>query len=222
MITRRREPDPKKRAAFGILRSDNHGTIKMTELRTPRTAGARQLFLDALSVSDAGWEAWKGRLERINEEVRREAKPRGDEAGHSFQNTIVRISDDHGHTVADYFLEFDTIDEDRGRFARFFHTDAIHSVHAYGDDKSHRSIYVDITRLYDQIDKVGEALLLGLRPHPLFVVGQRVGYTDLTEGSVGAIRLERDVLPELFAPDRTLLLDITLSRQVSPEVFHID
>ena len=132
----------------------------------------------------------------------------------------MRVRDQYGVGVDDHLLEFYEEDHDGGdRIARLFHESAIRKVHKYSGDASYRSVYVDCTRLARTIDKVHEALSLSITAYPELDERTPVGFTTLGSGGRGGVRIPRDHIGRFFAPHRTALVALQLTRQQSERTF---
>ena len=213
--------------AFGVVEGHDHGTITLSHRRRPIGEGGRDTpdgdLLDkivrGLTVDDDGFEAWRQELDAGNRALRPEA-PRRDARNHGFQNTVVHVRDQYGVGVDDHLLEFYEDDHDHGDLvARLFHESAIRKVHKYSGDASYRSVYVDCTRLARTIDKVHEALSLSITAYPELDERTPVGFTTLGSGGVGGVRIPRDHIARFFAPHRTALVSLQLTRQQSESTF---
>lgn len=213
--------------AFGLVDRHNHGTITLSHRRRPIGRAARGTpdgdllakIVRGLTVDDDGFEAWRRELEAGNRALLPDA-PRRDGRNHGFQNTVVHVRDQYGVGVDDHLLEFYEEDHDRGDLvARLFHESAIRKVHKYSGDASYRSVYVDCTRLGRTVDKVHEALSLSITAYPELDERTPVGFTTLGRGGVGGVRIARDHIGRFFAPHRTALVTLQLTRQQSEATF---
>ena len=95
-------------------------------------------------------------------------------------------------------------------------------MHAYSDDPSYRSFYIDCTSLFRSIDSAGEFLGISITAHPEMDPGAPVGFTPYGEGGRGGLRIMRRRLGDFFAPNRTVLLTLQLTRQQSETVFRLN
>ena len=213
--------------AFGVVDRHNHGTITLSHRRRPIRDEGRDnpdgellaKIVRGLTVDDDGFEAWRGELAAGNRALLPKA-PRRDGRNHGFQNTVVHVRDQYGVGVDDHLLEFYEEDHDRQDLvARLFHESAIRKVHKYSGDASYRSVYVDCTRLVRTIDKVHEALSLSITAYPELDDRTPVGFTTLGAGGVGGVRIPRDAIDRFFAPHRTALVTLQLTRQQSEATF---
>ena len=174
--------------------------------------------MDALSVTDDGFDEWCDRLAAANARLLRATAAHGSHK-HGFQNTVVRVQDQFGVGVDDYLLEFYEKDDDTGRIAELFHTSAIRSVHKYSGDPSYRSVYVDCTRLRNTIDQVGEWLSLSVTAYPELDDRTPVGFTTLGDDGIGGVRIRAKDITTFFQPHRTALVTLQLTRQQAEETF---
>ena len=217
--------------AFGVLDHHDHGSIKLTHTEGKSLAKVEQthrdgsLFSDivrALTVMDDEFEGWRDDLaERNREFLERAGRTRNPEK-HGYQNTVVRIQDQFGVGIEDFLIEFFEKDSDRTRSSRKVHRAAFRSAHAYSDDASYRSFYIDCTSLFRNIDQAGEFLGISITAHPEMDEGAMVGFAPYGEGGKGGLRIMHDHLGEFFAPHRTVLLTLELTRQQSESVFRLN
>lgn len=210
--------------AFGVIDDHNHGSITLSHRKSlaqlKRSNRDRELFDDiisALQVTDDNFDDWRHSLSERNDEYLSKAARGRNRAKHGFQNTVVRVEDQYGVGVDDYLLEFYEKDDNKGRIAQAIHTSTIENVHEYCDDASYRSIYFDCTRLHRVIDQMGEFLSVSITASPELGDRSPVGFTTLGDDGIGGIRIRHEDIPRFFAPHRTLLVTLTLTRQQSPK-----
>jgi len=187
--------------AFCVLEGEDHASIISPDVDEL----AFELITGGLQVNDRGWRAWADRLHDLTQVAMDNGREDGDR--HGFQNTVVRLRDDLGHSVKDYVVEFTL--EDHDTFIKFFHQGAIRSVHKYCEDPSYRSIYVNCTTLYDRLDRMDEHLRIKLFAEPELADNARVGYVN---DDAQRFDIRPDRLPGLFLQNRTLLVDVTIKR----------
>ncbi len=210
------------RTAFRILDGDNHSTAAMKD-RGPKDPDGRRLIAEALRVTDATFDAWCDACEQETLAITTRAEAEDDEERVGYQNLVVRVVDDAGSPVRDYFLEFylDDKDDPKDLFASFFHRDVIRTVHAHGDDASYRSLLIDCSALHKKIDGATDTLNISLSASPDINVNGNVGYRTLSSSDIGAFRLNPQRLRQVFVPHRTLLVEITLRRERTDNVFRL-
>ena len=200
--------------AFGVVEGHNHGTITLSHRRRPIGEAGRDtpdgdLLAKIATVTDDGFEAWRRELEAGNRALLPPAPRR-----------VVHVRDQYGVGVDDHLLEFYEEDHDhQDLVARMFHESAIRKVHKYSGDASYRSVYVDCTRLARTIDKVHEALSLSITAYPELDARTPVGFTTLGSGGIGGVRIPRGHIARFFAPHRTALVTLQLTRQQSERTF---
>ena len=217
--------------AFGVLDRHDHGSIKLTQTEgrslgyVERTSRNGSLFSDivtSLTVTDREFERWRNELSDRNRDLIERADRTRNPEKHAFQNTVVRVEDQYGVGVEDFLLEFFEKDDDRTRFSRKVHRAAFRSVHGYSDDRSYRSFYIDCTSLFRNIDKNSEFLGISISAHPEMEDGALVGFASYGQGGRNGLRIMRGELGNFFAPNRTLLLTLQLTRQQSESVFQLN
>lgn len=219
-VTAFRERSVNGAIAFGILDRENHSTIAFKD-DGPRKSTTGDLIIGALSVTDDDFGEsgtpfpWQTRIDR--------ATPEADTKSHCLQNTVIRLRDNLGQDVHDYFVEFYRKGGNDDRFEKALYDRLIGSVHPYEDNPSYRALYLDIK----EFDKLRarhsiDHLFVSLTAHPLYRPDrQPVGYASLPENQTGGLKLTAAQLPGFFKAHRTLLIDITLHRAVDESVFRI-
>ncbi|MBX3388488.1 MAG: hypothetical protein KF691_03420 [Phycisphaeraceae bacterium] len=208
---------------FAVMDGHNHTTITLNESsgRSERDKLLLERINKALDVSDGNFAAWCGTLRQETDALMDEIDTRSETQG--FQNTVVRVVDQDGNAVPDYFIEFYDDDKDpKDLIAKMFHTTALVDVHAYGDDPSYRSLYVNCTKLERVIDKVDEALSVSITAHPS--VGEDpgqspVGYSTMNAADIGGCRIPQAQLSSVFRRNRTVLVTLRLKRERAQRLF---
>ncbi len=208
--------------AFRLLHGDNHSTAAMKD-RGPRDPAGRDLIARALAVTDDEFPDWCDQCATDTAALTAAAIAAKDDYRYGYQNTVTRVTDDAGHPVNDYFLEFylDDIDDKKNFFAQLFHRDVIRTVHAHGDAPSHRSLLIDCTTLFSQIDKEQEYMKISLTAEPALRKNNYAGYRTFTDDDIGGLRLTLAQMKKAFVPHRTLLARLTLRRERKPEIFRL-
>ena len=208
-------PPKGHQSAFCILDGDNHGSIIMKSDGSPKNKKAGKLFVKALTVDADGWDDWCLELEKICRPLENHSA-RTDSDKHTFQNTVVRVNDNVGNPVEDYFIEFYEDDSDTGLFGALFHRNILQKVHKPESGSNYRSMYIDVTLLHDRIDKIeSDSLKICVRAEPVIESNPdkssvMVGYPD----DPACIQLNPDQVKYAFAPNRTLLVDIIIKREL--------
>lgn len=203
--------------AFGVMNGHDHSSIKLSHVHPPalsdRDGVMLSNILEALTIEDEQFQEWRDRLAEDNHDLLSKAELAGSEK-HGFQNTVVRVVDQYGVGVEDHLLEFyEKDDDEEDTVAETFHTSAIRGVHKYSDDASYRSVYVDCTRLRETIDKVDEHLSVSVTAYPEMSERTPAGFKTLGNDGIGGIRIKHDDIEEFFAPHRTALVTLQLTRQ---------
>ncbi len=143
---------------------------------------------------------------------------------HGYQNTVFRVRDDQGFDVTDFVIEF-YHDAEKGfldKFAELFNRNAVSNVHAYKDNPSYRSFMINCTELYKIVDKDNEALRISFSAMPDYNDPKTmVGYRTFEDGDMGYLELHPKELKKFFIPNRTLFVDIKLTREQKKELFTI-
>jgi len=196
--------------AFGVVSGENHGSIKI-----PLNEKGFKYLCTGLTVTPQAFPAWRDELKAKTAEVRRENLV--------YQNTVVRVRDQDGNPVPDYFLEFYRVKENW--FERRMHGDAIVTTHAYSDDPSYRCFLINCDVVNGGIGPMSMGGTTGykmsLSALPDIAKTKTVGYDTFKDGNGIEVDLTSDDLKRLFVPNRTLLVNITVKRMRSDKVFKI-
>ncbi len=208
--------------AFGIVAGENHSTIALKDTG-PINPLSPELIMRALTVEDEGWSEWIASLAQ---------QTRGGGEDTRFQNTVIRLHDQLGHKVPDYFVELYRTEKSDDRFEQRLYQKFIDSVHPYEDDQSYRALYLDIgilDKLRPEIEEKG-LLYFSFLASPVYASGSRngkksglppVGYLPVPEHRTGGVKVQLSQLDEVFAAHRTVLIDAQIHRFVDPSVFQM-
>ena len=195
---------------LAVLPDRTHGSVinpEKNDIKSPDAYEERlgQLILQALSCDTlADYQAIAGEWSAITEatsalssdESQREEvldKDSDPKWFHQYMQVNVRVMDDHGADVGDYFLEFSGPEEERGDHSSlYFHTEVLEHVHVNQLNSAYRCLYVDHTDLlgnyYDAIrGNVTRALFMSISAAP---AGSNVSYfEDVRKGAKGTVPL---------------------------------
>jgi hypothetical protein len=194
----------------------NHGTV----LNQP-TAAVIDLVVRALDVADdAGYAAWQADATAHSTRVLERAQRRGTPFGR-WQQLVVRVIDERGDPVPDYYLDFVHRTPNARRW-QVLEGVRMH-VHPYGRDPSLRCFHLDLDSF-----RLPSGTTLGLRL--LAHTGtERVRYRGYASASLvmrrevetatdsaawtAALDLSRLAKIELFYPFTTTLVELTIDRE---------
>ena len=216
--------------AFGVLDRHDHGSIKLTQTNGQSLSYVEQtrkngsLFSDivtALTVTDREFERWRTELSVRNRELRERAERTRNPKKHGYQNTVIRVQDQYGVGVEDFVIEFYEENVDKIQFSIKTHRNAFRNAHAYSDDRSYRSFYIDQTSLRQNVDKANEFLGVSISAYPEIDNGAPVGFAPYGQNGRNGFRIRESELDNFFVPNRTLLLALQLTRQQSATVFQL-
>lgn len=216
----------KGKTAFLVMDGHHHSSIALKEEKHKGNTTLLNNIVKALEISNAEeFNKWiKTCITKTNSVMNKYAKDR-DEYKHGFQNTVIRVQDDQGFDVNDYVVEFYQ-DADKGffdRFAELFNKKAVSKVHVYKDNPAYRSFKINCTELYKVIDKPGEFLRISLSALPDINDEKNiVGYRTFEEDDMGYLQLDPKQIKEFFKPNRTLFIDIALTREQKDELFTLN
>ena len=227
---------------FAVLADRNHGTVidPVAPGAASKVADREQLgelILSALRADAEDYDALARDWYDLSEDTARLAADgdarlerfgddRPEDYFHQYMQVVVRVVDDHGNDVADYFIEFSdgSGGEDR-RAAEFFHTEVLESVRLNSENPAYRCFYVDRTdlrtRYYPMIDdEAGRHLLMTISAAP---PGGNVAYfggkTHSAEAVVSVHQTERD--KRWFRRNQTHYVEIVIPRVPRDDVFRL-
>lgn len=210
--------------AYARIRGDDHSTIAAKGRWSPRNEDALELMIRALRVTDDGFEQWCGEMaERNRREI---AFGAGDLHTHGYQHTVLRVRDDHGHPVREFFFELfakgeDGDDED-ARLTRFLQERGLRHVHVYGDAPEYRAFLFDCTEIRRRFgDDDGAEISVSIAAEPQLQENGEVGYRSFGWDDIGDLDFDPKSQLDLFQPDRTVLIDLVIKREQSENVFRI-
>ncbi len=175
----------------------------------PETAALLgKLLLEALQCEDfATYRAIADRWAAISEDTADLARDQVKRASvfpasppeptlfHQYLQVLVRVEDDHGAEVSDYFLEFFSPDSPGETDSVFFHREVLEDVHVNGERAASRCLYVDRTDLIDRYyprlpEAAAKAVALSISASP---AGANVHYfADTAEGAKGHTVVHRE------------------------------
>jgi hypothetical protein len=205
--------------AFARIPKENHSTVALKD-GGPRNEDTWRFIKQALRVTDANFAEFVKTLDDYSRTAR-VAVPASDTYRHGFQDTVVRLRDDLGHPIHDFFLEVFAKTEAGNpddRVTCQIQEDVIVKVHANDLDASRRSLHLDETALWRILGKA-RPLFVSITAMPDFHQTKTVGYRTLRYDDIGSIRLTPPMLARFIQPDRTVLVDIVISRRQSEKVF---
>jgi hypothetical protein len=205
--------------AFAIIDKENHSTIVFKD-GGPKNDITLEYILGALRVGDNEFSSWQKKLSKYTDGVVEQGV--SDQSLHGFQNAVFFVHDQFKQHIKDYFVEFYTADKRQRWLTQYFYEDVIRNIHAYGDDNSFRSVYIDCTNLYSQLDKNWEHLNVSLTALPEFKQNKNVGYRTFTDEDIGSLVIPKGHIPRYFKSNRTLLVRMILRREQAEHVFQLN
>lgn len=177
---------------FAVLPNRDHTTVTLPDDPGVKAIPEVQqmlgrLMLQALSCREGDYAAVTGEWEALSEETAALAADKGrrnqvflnnprvaPEYFHQYCQIIVRVEDDHGAPVPDFFLEFFGPRTGWAKEAVLFHSEVLEHVHNNSQGTHTRSLFIDRTdlveRFYDAIpdgnEKVLKASIAAAAPGP--------------------------------------------------------
>jgi len=205
--------------AFRRVGGDNHSTIAWKD-RGPANAGTIDLVHAALSVTDDGFAAHLDAMAAGNAlERRREADsvPR-----QGYQNTVIRVTDDAGHLVGDYFIEAFARNSASGRpdnaLTRRIQEEVLVHAHSHSANPAFRALRFNCDALQAMLIDRRAPLYLRITAQPDIRDTGSVGYRTLEYNDIGSVRIDPSELGRLFKPDRTALVNLRIRREHAPDL----
>lgn len=212
--------------AFLVVDNHNHSSVA---LKDPEHAGNKDVLANiekAINISNAQeFNAWVKTCAARTKSVMDAYANKRDEYKQGFQNTVFRVRDDQGFDVKDYVVEFyqDAEKSVFDRVAELFNKKAVSNVHAYKDNPAFRSFMINCTQLYKVVNKEGECLRISFSAMPDINDDKTVvGYRTFEEDDIDYLELGPQKLKEYFIPNRTLFIDIILTREQKKELFTLN
>lgn len=202
------------RTAFLRIAGENHATIA----QGGDQAGTLDRVLQALAVQDAAFNAFADQCD--NDSAAARATAAGDEFTQGYQNTVIHLTDNLEQPVLDYVIEAyvpkpgadtsvpDNLDDATTQYVQ---EKIIADAHAYADDESRRALLFNCTRLKSELIDAGRKMEISVTASPQVEAGS-AGYQTFGYHDIGGILLDPGQLGRLFAPDRTLLVDMRIPR----------
>jgi pimeloyl-ACP methyl ester carboxylesterase len=212
-------------SAFLVVDEHNHSSVALKDEDHDGNTTLLRSIVKALNMPNAAdFNKWIKSCNTKTRSVMRKYEDDDDEYKHGFQNTVFRVRDDQGFDVTDYVIEFYN-DANLGifdRFAELFNKRVLSKVHTFGDNPAYRSFMINCTELYKLIDEDGESLRISLSAMPDINDDKNmVGYRTFEDNDIGCIELGPKEIKQYFKPNRTLFVDIKLTREQKKELFTI-
>ena len=211
--------------AFLLMDDFNHSSIAYKDAKHTENDVLLGFILQALNVSNTeNFKRWIKDCDDHTAAILAMHNDDRDSHKHGFQNTVFRVRDDQGYDVQDYVIEFynDTAKGDDDRLAELFNKEAVVKVHAHKDNGCYRSFMIDCSALYRIIEAQDQALNISISAMPdLNEERNLVGYRSFGNQDIGQLTLSAQDVRDFFIPNRTLFIDITLTRQQKDELFWI-
>ena len=220
---------------FAVMPARNHSTIVHPEIAPEGgedDLGA--MILEALACdSDRTYAAIAQRWAARTDAAGQLADGSGDAAFHQYMQAVVRVVDDHGRPVDDYFLEFFDPRRSGGRSDNdddtvFFQREVLEDVHVNGTTASHRCLYLDRTDLLRRFyqPKLAKEIALSISAAP---IGENIRFFDKDQkGAKGSVVIHKESLDAgerlggaRFYRNTTHLIEIVIPRQPIDRVFRL-
>lgn len=210
--------------AFLVKDGFDHSSIALKDPQHPGNAELLQNILEALAITNAtDFKSWVAKCQLQTDGVTARHAGSRDEYKHGFQNTVFRVRDNYDFHVCDYVIEFyHDVDSSKDRLAELFNKKALQKVHAYKDDAALRSFMINCSELYRIIEQQGKPLSISLSALPdLNIEENMAGYCSFGNEDIGEMELDAAAVRRFFAPNRTLFVDLTLTRLQKDDLFTI-
>ena len=227
--------------AFAVLPDRNHTTVK-----DPRNNGAAQkeedqrrlgeLILAALGSTGEDydrlaedWGAISEQTAKLADDHEKRQSFFGDDPPsayfHQYMQVVMRVVDDHGNEVADYFIEFSDGSNQKERDAtEFFHTEVLESVKRNSTNAAYRCFFIDRTdllaRYYPMIpEPAARQVVMSISAAP---PGGNIAYFgEPTHSAKGSILAHRMSGERWLRRNQTHYIEIIIPRTPRDEVFRL-
>jgi pimeloyl-ACP methyl ester carboxylesterase len=231
---------------FAVLPDRTHASIitpdkSEVKSKSPYRERLGELILEALACNtDNQYQAMAGRWNDITEETARIAadqqlrdtifsKDTNPEWFHQYSQVNVRVVDDHGAEVDDYFLEFFGPEEEKGNATSiYFHREVLEHVHLNKNNNALRCLYLDRTDLYENYYQMVPANLAKVLNMSISATppGENVSYFgDFKRGAKGIlpIHFEKQTKQQerWLKRNTTHFVKIIIPRTPKPDVFKL-
>lgn len=241
---------------FAVLPDRTHGDVVLPDedgLSKDPMAQQRlgQLILEALSVNTSAQytrvrEKWSGITQvtrrfagtsdeaQANRDAFFKKKGTSPEYFHEYYQIVVRVEDEFGAPIPDYFLSFMpkqrqhwySITKTFDKLGVYFHEEVLEDVHEYRRDRSQRALFVDRYDLmreggfYSRVkpDKPKELHMTVSAADP----GDRIAYfTRAAQLKRGLVKVHQKAAPKnrFLRRHRTHLVKIVVPRAADPDIF---
>jgi len=214
--------EPNGVTAFARIPDDNHSTIAFKD-KGPKNPSMLGFIKAALQVTDGTFPAFVDTLRVFSDTARATGASRP--YTQAYQNTVVRLTDDTGAFVTDYFVEVFAKDaagkKVDDQLTRVVQEKVFEKVHAYGDNAAYRSLLFNTTMLDEHVVTPGRPLFVSVTAVPDISKTRTVGYSTFGYDDIGSIKLTPERMRKLFQPDRTVLVDMKIRREQTEKVFRI-
>jgi len=149
---------------------------------------------------------------------------------HQYMQVVVRVVDDHGSEVSDFYLEFFAPEAKQNAEAIYFQAKVLEDVHPYGDNKAYRCLFVDRSDLadptngyYSKITPATAAKVLAMSISAVFPGGNVSYFHSTARGASGHMivhrLLENDQASRWLKRNCTHFVEIIIPRVPKDGVF---
>ena len=202
---------------LAVVPGVNHSDIKYPE----QTPTASDLVFKALSVED---DASFGALSLEFDKITQATLNGTDANSHEYQQFVTRVTDDAGHGVRDYHLDFEVYDgqgDEVWKASDELNDKKLH-VHTNSQDPSYRCFFVDYTALSSKIAALplDHQVTLSLIASD---ISRDIRYRtdDSTRFELHGPRVAQEQI-RFFAGSTTTLVDIKLDRMARSDLFEME
>ena len=201
--------------AFGVLYGKNHGSIISPEDSDEQF---RDLVVTSLTVGTKGdYKKHITHLQQVTENtfaegIQEAVKP---DWYHQYQNVVIKVHDQFGESINDYFIEFYQEKGDaKDNVLQKIQTEILEKVVSYSGDASYRSFLFDITDMKSKILDEGNKMDMSLCAA---AISERISYVD----PKAHLTVVSEDDQTFLQPNTTLFVDIELPRIQSEKVFQL-
>jgi len=212
--TAEEQPCCYKPIAFGVVYGKNHGSIINPD---KNDTDFINLLVKSLSIETTDeYNQHISQLQQLTKEIFAKGQADSDEKNqkkyHEYQHMVVRVHDQFGERIEDYYLEFFQLDDKEDKVIQKIQTEILEKVRPYSKDPSYRSFLFDITDMKKQILGEGKRVDMSMCAANL---SDNISYYDPED----YLTVVSETDETLLKPDTTLFVDIELPRIQADQVF---
>jgi len=211
--------------AYLLMDGFDHSSIAYKDAKHKDNRVLLGFVLKALAIKNTqDFKHWIKECDTHTTDILAQHAGAQDAHKHGYQNTVFRVRDDHDFDVHDYVIEFynDASTGNNDKLAELVNKKAVVKVHAFKGNASFRSFMIDCSALYRILKTQEKTLNISLSAMPdLNDSRNLVGYRSFGNDDISQVTLDEQAAHNFFKSNRTLFVDIRLSREQKEALFWI-